>query len=102
MFLLWVVFIVGKAFTVHSVHHFRSVYCGGVRSVYCVWCLLWEKCLLCTVFIMLQVITVCGVRSVYCGGCLLWEKCLLCTVFIMLQVITVGGVRSVDCGWCLL
>ena len=85
----------GKAFTVHSVHHFRSVYCGGVRSVYCVWCLLWAKCLLCTVFIMLQVF--------YCNWC---YKFLLCVVFIvgnMLETFTVGGVgsgKSVYCAQC--
>ena len=49
----------GKAFTVHSVHHVRSVYCG--------WHLLWEKCSLCTVFYVLEVFTVGGVRSIYCG-----------------------------------
>ena len=53
-----------KEFTVHSVHPVRSVYCG--------WHLLWEKCLLCTVFILLEIFTVGGVyhgKSVYCTQC---------------------------------
>ena len=65
-----------KVFTVHSVHPVRSVYCG--------WHLLWEKCLLCTVFILLE--------NVYCGWCVSREKCLLYTVLIMLENVTLGGV----------
>ena len=53
---------------------------GGVRHVYCGWCLLWEKHLPCTVFIILEVFTAvvlevftaCGVycgQSVYCAQC---------------------------------
>ena len=53
-----------KVFTVHSVHPARNVYCG--------WCVLWEKCLLCTVVIMLEMFTVGDVyceKSVYCAQC---------------------------------
>ena len=83
-------FIVGKVFTVHSVHHV---------SFFCYKCLLW---------VVLEVFTVGGVycrKCVYCAQCLLCHTCLLWAMFTVGKVFTVCGVhhvKNVCCRRCLL